>query len=231
MNASAQTMTDSTSGRADTTRQQILNAAAHQFARRAYHDVGLDDILAAAQLTKGAMYFHFRSKYALAVAIIAHHTAASRVAVEELLARQLSGLETLVDFVYLLAVRDISQDMARAASNLLGSVGRTEGLQTKLLDGWIEALASVARRAIVEGDVAEGCDPQDVGRLIASIYMGLRQASDLDAPERFLRDLEKSWLLVLSGIAQPDRVDYFTQFIARRTVLAIRSATALVAPD
>ncbi|AGZ50327.1 TetR family transcriptional regulator [Mycobacterium kansasii] len=231
MNSSAQTTTDSTSGRADTTRQQILQAAAHQFARRAYHDVGLDDILAAAQLTKGAMYFHFRSKHALAVAIIEQHTAAGRGVVEELLARQLSGLETLVDFVYLIAVRDISQDMDRAASNLLGSVGRTEGLQTKLLDGWIEALASVVRRAIVEGDVAEGCDPQDVGRLIVSIYMGLRQASDLDAPERFLRDLEKSWLLVLRGIAQPDRVDYFTQFIARRTVLAIRSATALVAPD
>lgn len=75
MNSSAQTTTDSPSGRADTTRQQILHAAAHQFARRAYHDVGLDDILAAAQLTKGAMYFHFRSKHALAVAIIEQHTA------------------------------------------------------------------------------------------------------------------------------------------------------------
>ena len=60
----------STDGRADATRRQILRAASHQFARRAYHDVGLDDILADAELTKGAMYFHFRSKHALAVAII-----------------------------------------------------------------------------------------------------------------------------------------------------------------
>lgn len=159
-----------------------------------------------------------------------NNTAAGRVAVEELLARQLSGLETLVDFVYLIAVRDISQDMARAALHLLDSVGRTEGLQAKLLDGWIEALAAVVRRAILEGDVAEGRDPQDVGRLIVSMYLGLRQASDLDAPERFLGDLEKSWLLVLSGIVQPDRIDYFTQFVTRRTALAIRSATAPVAP-
>lgn len=120
--------------------------------------------------------------------------------------------------------------MARAALHLLDSVGRTEGLQAKLLDGWIEALAAVVRRAILEGDVAEGCDPQDVGRLIVSMYLGLRQASDLDAPERFLGDLEKSWLLVLSGIVQPDRIDYFTQFVTRRTALAIRSATAPVAP-
>ena len=66
--------TEPADGRADTTRQQILRAAAHQFARRAYHDVGLDDILAEAELTKGAMYFHFRSKHALAVAIIEQHT-------------------------------------------------------------------------------------------------------------------------------------------------------------
>ena len=92
-------------GRADTTRRHILRAASHQFARRAYHDVGLDDILAEAELTKGAMYFHFRSKHALAVAIIERQSASGIVAVEELLARKLSGLETLIDFTYLIAVR------------------------------------------------------------------------------------------------------------------------------
>ena len=52
-------MTESTDKRADSTRDQILRAAAHQFAQRPYYAVGLDDILAEAQLTKGAMYFHF----------------------------------------------------------------------------------------------------------------------------------------------------------------------------
>ena len=36
----------------------------------AYHQVGLDDVLAEAELTKGAMYFHFRSKHALALAVV-----------------------------------------------------------------------------------------------------------------------------------------------------------------
>src|SRR4051812_25848149 len=121
MSPSSQMTTDSTEGRADTTRHQILRAAAHQFARRAYYEVGLDDILAHAELTKGAMYFHFRSKHALAVAIIERHVAAGRAAVQELLAKQLSGLETLIDFCYLIAVQDITQDVSRAASNLLTS--------------------------------------------------------------------------------------------------------------
>jgi TetR/AcrR family transcriptional regulator, transcriptional repressor for nem operon len=63
-------MSETPDTRADSTRQQILLSAARQFARLPYHQVGLDDVLAEAALTKGAMYFHFRSKHALALAII-----------------------------------------------------------------------------------------------------------------------------------------------------------------
>jgi TetR/AcrR family transcriptional regulator, transcriptional repressor for nem operon len=217
--------THSGDGRADATRRQILRAASHQFARRAYHDVGLDDILAEAELTKGAMYFHFRSKHALAVAIIERQTAAGTVAVEDLLSRGLSGLETLIDFSYLMAVGDIKTDGVRAGLNLLESVGRSEGLQERLLDEWAKALAGVVQQAIAEGDIGQQCEPQDVGRLMVSLHMGLRQTSNLDEPERFLHDLESCWVLILGGILQPDRVDYFRQFLRRRSALAI-SATS-----
>ena len=79
------------------TRKQILRAAAHQFAQRPYYAVGLDEILAEAQLTKGAMYFHFRSKHALAMAIVDEQTSKSANEIKELLARELSGLESLVE--------------------------------------------------------------------------------------------------------------------------------------
>ena len=215
----------STDGRADATRRQILRAASHQFARRAYHDVGLDDILADAELTKGAMYFHFRSKHALAVAIIEGQTAAGSVAVDDLLTRGLSGLETLIDFSYLIAVGDIKTDGVRAGLNLLESVGRSEGLQKRLLDDWAKALGGVVEQAIVEGDIDPQCDPQDVGRLMVSLHMGLRQTSNLEQPERFLRDLEKCWVLLLNGILEADRIEYFRQFLGRRAALAITAST------
>src|ERR1700733_13837045 len=83
------TMSDVTDKRSDTTREQILRAAAHQFAQRPYYAVGLDDILAEAQLTKGAMYFHFRSKHALALAIVDEQTVRSGAAIQELFGRKL----------------------------------------------------------------------------------------------------------------------------------------------
>ena len=220
-------MTETTDTRADSTRQQILRAAARQFARLPYHQVGLDDVLAEAELTKGAMYFHFRSKHALALAIIEDQITRSDAAITDLLARKLSGLETLIDFSYQLAVRDIGEDISRAALHLVESIGRVEGLQTKLHRHWIDNLTVAVQRGIGEGDVAQQCDPHDVGRLLASSYMGLRQTADLDEPGVFLTDFEKMWALILPGFVRPERVDYFRQFIARRTKIAIGSTSAL----
>ena len=216
-------MTETTDTRADTTRQQILRAAAGQFARLPYHQVGLDDVLAEAELTKGAMYFHFRSKHALALAIIEDQITRSDEAITDLLARKLSGLETLIDFSYQLAVRDITEDISRSALHLVESIGRIEGLQATLHRQWIDNLTVAVQRGIAEGDVLEECDPTDVGRLLASAYMGLRQTSDLDQPEQFLLNLEKSFSLVLPGIVREDPIGDFRQLIRRRTALAIES--------
>ena len=220
-------MTQQLDRRADTTRLQILRAAARQFAHNSYSLVSLDDILADAEVTKGAMYFHFRSKHALASAIVEHRGALAREAVEELLARKLSGLETLIDIGYLVAVEDIGDEMARAGLNLLESIGRTDGLANSVLTEWVMAFTAIARKAVVDGDVAEEHDPEGIARLLVSTYLGLRQTSDLGEPEKFLRDLENMWALVLPGFTKPDRVAYLSQFIRRRTAVAIKNATPL----
>ena len=223
-------MADSTDRRADATRQQIIRAAAHQFAQRPYHDVGLDDILAEAELTKGAMYFHFRSKHALALAVIDGQLARAGAAVQELVDRKLSGLETLIDFGYQMAVEDITTDAARAMLHLLPVVGRAEGLQTAVLDDAVQALSVVAERAIAEGDVVDA-DPQEVTRVLLALYLGLRQAGDLEEPEQFLLRVERSWGVVLPGVVPLDRLDYFLQFIRRRTALAIRATAVRESSD
>ena len=218
-------MSELSDRRSDTTRDQILRAAAHQFAQRPYYAVGLDDILAEAELTKGAMYFHLRSKHALALAIVDEQTERSAESVKNLLARKLSGLESLIDVSYLIAVGDITQDVTRASFNLLESVGRTEKLQARLLGGWIQLMCEIAQRGIAEGDIVDQADPEDVGRLLVSIYVGMRQASNLDEPVQLLSDFGKGLSTVLGGIVQPDRRAYFAQFVKRRTALAIKAVS------
>lgn len=212
---------------ADATRRQIIRAASQQFARRPYHEVGLDDILAEAQLTKGALYFHFTSKHALALTVIDEQAAAVTVAMQDLRTRGLSGLETLIDFSFLVAVRDIKSEMFRAALNLIESAGQSEGRYRNLFGQWVEVLAAVVEQAVGEGDIDEGCAPEALARMMLSVHIGLRKTSSLDDPQRFLYDLQKCWTLLLSGILRPDRNDYFEQFLRRRTALAVQKTPML----
>ncbi|MBS1694670.1 MAG: TetR family transcriptional regulator [Actinobacteria bacterium] len=218
-------MTEQLDRRADTTRLQILRAASHQFARKPYSLVSLDDILADAEVTKGAMYFHFRSKHALASEIIERGAQRGRATVDEVLSRGLSGMETLIDAMYLVAIEDLDDETARAGFNLLESIGRSEGLQARVAASWIDGFTVITRRAIRENDVIEGREPADIARLLVSMYLGIRQTSDLDDPARFLGDLEMAWTMALPGFANPERLSYLTQFIGRRTALAIRKTT------
>jgi TetR/AcrR family transcriptional repressor of nem operon len=220
-------VTEQVDRRADATRRQILRAAAHQFATRPYSQVNLDDILSSADVTKGALYFHFRSKDALASALIEHRAEQGRTEFQQLSTRGLSGLETMIDVAYLIAVSDIGEADARAGLNLLESIGRFDGLQAKLLDAWVIGFAAMTRRAIAEGDVVDGIDPEHAARLLVSMYLGLRQTSNLDEPETYIGDLESAWMLVLPGFANPERLAYFAGFIRRRSALAIKNAVPL----
>src|ERR1700691_2014128 len=52
------------------TRQRLLQAAFREVYRYGFQSAGIDAILAATDLTKGALYYHFESKEALGHAII-----------------------------------------------------------------------------------------------------------------------------------------------------------------
>src|SRR5258707_9473070 len=52
------------------TRERLLQAAFREVYRYGFQSAGIDTILAATDVTKGALYYHFESKEALGYAII-----------------------------------------------------------------------------------------------------------------------------------------------------------------
>ena len=209
-------MTEASERRAETTRQRLIAAASRQFAHRPYSTVSLDDILTEAELTKGAMYFHFPSKQALAVAIIENLAEVSRTAVTELVARRMSGLETAIDLIYLLAVQDTQHEVVRAGVRLLESLDDNTAMPPALWHSWIEFITTLIQKAVTEGDVVDHDDPEDIAKMLVALWVGIRRISDLDELEHYLDNLEKAWILALPSFTNPDRIDYFTQFIKRR---------------
>jgi AcrR family transcriptional regulator len=216
-------MTDASNRPAGTTRERLIAAAARQFAHRSYSTVSLDDILAEAQLTKGAMYFHFPSKQALATAIVDDLVGLSRSALAELVARRMSGLETLIEVVCLLAVQDAEQDVARAGLRLLESLEATSTSPTAVWESWVATFTALIHDAVAEGDVVDHHDADDIARMIVALWLGTRRISDTDHPAQFVENLRRAWVLALPSFTNPDRVDYFTQFINRRHALAVKN--------
>ncbi|MCP9274478.1 TetR/AcrR family transcriptional regulator [Mycolicibacterium arenosum] len=221
-------MTEAADSGPAATRLHIIHAAAHEFALKPYTRVNLDDVLLGADVTKGALYTHFRSKHELAMAVIEERTKLTRQQVADLTTPSSSALETLVDVTYLIAVSDCGEEMARAGLNLLESVGRFDGLQAKVVDVWVGGFAELVRQAQEQEDVLPAVDPEAVARTIVSMYLGLRQTSDLDEPKTLIGDLEATLLLILPGFAEPGRLDYLHGFIQRRSALAIRNTAPLV---
>jgi TetR/AcrR family transcriptional regulator, transcriptional repressor for nem operon len=218
-------MTEANEPRADTTRRRLVVAASRQFSSRSYSMVSLDDILAEAGLTKGAMYFHFPSKHALASAIIDDLTEMSGAALTESLARKMSGLETLVDLFYLLAVQNIQDEVAGAGTRLLGTFDNTTTLPT-LWQSWIEFVVKLIEEAVADGDIVADTDPEDIAKMLVALWVGMQRISDIDHTEHYLDDLERAWLLAFASFTNPDRIDYFTQFIKRRHALTLKRVTA-----
>src|SRR5215831_12506858 len=52
------------------TRERLLHAAFREVYRYGFQSAGIDTILAATNVTKGALYYHFESKEALGYAIV-----------------------------------------------------------------------------------------------------------------------------------------------------------------
>ncbi|WP_197373954.1 TetR/AcrR family transcriptional regulator [Mycolicibacterium baixiangningiae] len=220
-------MAEQVDRKTDATRHQILRAAAKQFAVKPYGLVNLDDILLDAAVTKGAMYHHFRSKYSLASAIVDQWLESNLQIIDDTVALRHSGMETLVDVTFAIALNDIGDPVTRAGLNLLESVGRTDGLRRRAFDASRIALSPLARRAIEEGDAAGSMAPEDVARVLVFLYLGVRQANDPDDPAAFLGDLHRAWELVLPGLSASERLGYLTTFIRRRSALAIKRARPL----
>jgi AcrR family transcriptional regulator len=216
-------MTDDADSRADVTHQKILDSASHHFARRSFASVSIDEIVADTGVSKGALYFHFQSKHALALAIVEHHAAAIRAGTMELLTRQGSGLEMMIEITFMVATLDASNDYARAAANLVAEVRRPGESFAGPVDEWIKGSITVLEQAIADGDVRADCDPEELAQVLVSHYVGVRQVSNLDAPTSFLTNVEKSWCTTLPGFTNPSRLAYLTQFVERRAAAAIRS--------
>ncbi|MBW4715779.1 ScbR family autoregulator-binding transcription factor [Saccharothrix obliqua] len=203
--------------RAHATRQAILRAAAEEFDRLGYAGAPLSAILDRSGVTKGAFYFHFPSKAALASAIARAQDDVWPVLTRAWRDRGLDPLRTLVGLLEEAAARLSDDVVLRAgvritADREFGHVG----LATSHLR-WEAVLVDLLDAARAAGQLRRGVDPRGAARTLTAAVLGARLIATAttrcaDYPDR----VREMWRFVLPGIATDE---WCAEAIARPAVL------------
>ncbi len=155
------------------TRRLLLELAARLFIERGYASVGMRDIASAAELSKGAVYGHFRSKGQLLVEVIRWKSSMADQSVDFAEAR--AHPERGVELMYNETRRDIRLLEVDAAAAARHDSEVAAGLRSFYFE----------RQARTRDAATELDDPDTAAWVIGAIDagIGVREASGLDPPE------------------------------------------------
>lgn len=157
--------------RAIRTRRAILSAAAKIFEERGYQAATISEILTAAGVTKGALYFHFQSKEDLAQGVLAEQD--QRIVVPD----RLSKVQEIVDVTLLHAYRLQTDPMVRAGVRLSMDQMAHDLDRSGPFVRWAEVLVGLLETARSQGELLPHVDPIETADVIVGAFAGVQSMS------------------------------------------------------
>jgi AcrR family transcriptional regulator len=193
--------------RAIATRKCIVEAAATVFVRHGYAGASISEIADEAGITKGAVYFHFRSKELLARAVIEAQDELAAQVQERSSVGSPSAVGLLVAMVRELGELMRHDVVARASMRLAVEVptGELEDVGGTY-EAWINPTEKVIGQAVAEGDLRADLDAAALARFLVAAFTGLQTVSVATSQlEDLMPRLREMWSIVLPGIVAPGR--------------------------
>jgi len=159
------------------TRQRLLQSAFREVYRTGFQSAGIDTILAATNVTKGALYYHFDSKEALGHAVVEEIIA--KMTHEKWLVPLRQGknpVDTLIAIVQATSVRPEDVRGGCPLVNLAQEMSPLDEQFRKLLEkifrAWQEGIATALRRGQSQGTVRRDLVPDDAAGFLIAMYEG-----------------------------------------------------------
>lgn len=160
--------------RGQRTRRHLIERCAHVFVRNGFAASTLDELVQATGFTRGAFYFHFDSKDALAEAVIEAQRDRWAALLRQVRAAEPDPLRALITFGFSSAALYQSDTVVRAASRLITERALAERHLPDTHRWWV----SVVRELLAEAAAA--------GSLRADAVGAARQHRDLDELATYL---------------------------------------------
>ncbi|WP_328834105.1 TetR/AcrR family transcriptional regulator [Streptomyces sp. NBC_00252] len=157
--------------RAIRTRHTILMAAATVFEERGYQAATISEILTTANVTKGALYFHFKSKEQLAQGVLAGQDQNLTVP------PQPCKTQELIDTTMLHAHRLQTDPLVRAGVRLTLDQ-RADGLdRTAPFHHWTTIVTNLLTQAQQQGELLPHVNPQETAQILVGAFAGIQAMS------------------------------------------------------
>ena len=202
--------------RAKISRRQILQGAADRFEVTGYGSTSMNDIVSAAQMTKGAVYFHFSSKDELAQAVIEEQHQISISAFTAVAATGAPALEQLVMVCHEMGRQLVAEPIVRAGIRLTLELASADGSQGPYV-AWIRELRKLAEAAKLEGDIRDDVEPESVGRVVISEFTGVQLVSNVLTRRSDLNDrIDELFTLLLAGVVSDKRRSAVAELVGCR---------------
>jgi len=161
------------------TRERLLQAAFRQVYRYGFQSAGIDTILAATNVTKGALYYHFESKEALGYAIIEEIVAkltSDRWMLPLERSKNKDPIDALIGVVR--AIPHGPRDVKRGCPlvNLAQEMSLLDEQFRKRLESifcaWQEGIATTLRRGQSQGTVRRDLVPDEAASFLMAMVEG-----------------------------------------------------------
>lgn len=185
--------------RAQITRQAVLDAAAAVFDEKGFAGAAISGILERAGVTRGAMYFHFRSKEDLAKALIEEQEA-WRLGV---VLQGSSPLQRLIGLGETFARALQDNAVIRASIRLTLERGTFTVVDAATpYQNWKDAVRELLSQARQAGQLRPGVDVDKAAFSITAAFTGLQLMSEATSQRRDLcARLDDFWACFLVGLA------------------------------
>src|SRR6202050_4295396 len=155
------------------TRQRLLQAAFREVYRYGFQSAGIDTILAATNVTKGALYYHFESKEALGYAIIEEVVAnfpRDRWLLPLERSKDKDPIDALIAIVRAIPARPKDLKGGCPLVNLAQEMSQLDEQFRKRLErifhAWQEGIAMALRRGQSQGTVRRDLVPEETASFL-----------------------------------------------------------------
>lgn len=191
--------------RAKATREAIIAGAAAVFEEHGYGAASLTQVSEAAQVTKGALYFHFQSKEELAKAVIEKQHRIVLAEHEVILADRLPALTSMILMCRVFGLNLVNEPAVRAGIRLTLEATAFGSPVREPYEEWIAAFQRLAAKGKKEGQIRSSVDPAALARYIVASFTGVQMVSGvLTLRADVMQRIEEMWALLLPGIMHED---------------------------